>query len=182
MKRNRLLTIIGFAVLSSLLSNGVVASEKLDDATILAIFDQANATDIYIGRLGAKYGYTEEVRALGVMVATDHVAVQQMGRDLAKKLSIIPTPPDNDTSVADQAKSVLSLQRVRGEEFDEAYLRHEIVFHQSVINAIKSTLLPAIENREFVDLVNKVLPGFEHHLAVTKKVAAKMGLDQEDLD
>ena len=178
MKYNCLLTVVSIFVLNGLLSNGVVASSKLDDATILAIFDQANSIDIYTGRLGAKYGYSEDVRALGKMVATDHVAVQQMGRDLAKKLNIIPTPPDHDTSVADQAKAVSSLQSVSGPEFDKAYLLHEIAFHQSVIDAIKSTLLPAIKNKEFVSLVTKVLPGFEHHLAATKAVAAKMGLDQ----
>jgi hypothetical protein len=61
------------------------AAGALDDATILAIFDQANTADIVTGRLGAKYGASEEVRALGKMVATDHVAVLQMGRDIREE-------------------------------------------------------------------------------------------------
>lgn len=158
-------------------SNGAIAEGKLNDATILAIFDQANSVDIYTGRLGAKYGNSEEVRELGRMVATDHVAVQQMGRDLAKKLDILPTPPDNDTSAADQAKTVALLQSKSGVEFDKAYLQHEIAFHQSVINAVKETLLPSIKNNEFKNLVKKILPGFEHHLAETKAVAKKLGVD-----
>jgi putative membrane protein len=178
MKCTRLLVVISIAALNGIWSNGAAADGKLDDATILAIFDQANSVDIYTGRLGAKDGYTEEVRALGRMVAADHVAVQQMGRDLAKKLNIIPTPPDNDTSVADEAKTVSSLQAVTGQEFDRAYLRHEIAFHQSVIEAIRKTLLPATKNSELASLIKKVLPGFEHHLAATKAVAAKMHLDQ----
>jgi hypothetical protein len=40
------------------------------------------------------------------MGARDHVAVQQMGRELAKKLNIVPTPPDGDSSV--EARSGLS--------------------------------------------------------------------------
>lgn len=179
MKCDRLLlVVVSIAALNGLWSHDAVAGGKLDDATILAIFDQANSVDIYTGRLGAKNGYTEEVRALGRMVATDHVAVQQMGRDLAKKLNIVPTPPDDDTSVADQAKTVSSLQSVTGLEFDRAYLRHEIAFHQSVIDAIKKTLLPAIKNNELANLFKKVLPGFEHHLVATKAVAAKISLDQ----
>ncbi|MEY2333636.1 DUF4142 domain-containing protein [Acidithiobacillus ferrianus] len=178
MRYHRLLVIVSMAALNGLWSCGAIAGGTLDDATIFAIFDQANAVDIYTGRLGAKYGHTEEVRALGKMVATDHVAVQQMGRDLAKKLHIFPTPPDGDTSVADQAKTVSSLQSAIGPEFDRVYLQHEIVFHQSVIDAIKKTLLPAIQNSEFAGLVKNVLPGFEHHLAATKAVAAKIGLDQ----
>lgn len=177
MKFNPSLFMAGLTILLALSSHGAVAGGKLDDATILAIFDQANSVDIFTGRLGAKYGNSEDVRALGRMVATDHVAVQQMGRDLAKKLDIIPTPPDNDTSVSDHAKTVSLLQSKTGADFDKAYLRHEIAFHQSVINAIKGTLLPAIKNGELRNLLKNVLPGFEHHLAATKAVAVKMGVE-----
>jgi putative membrane protein len=152
------------------------AAGALDDATILAIFDQANTADIVTGRLGAKYGASEEVRALGKMVATDHVAVQQMGRDLAKKLKLMPTPPDNDTSVADCALVVALLRSKTGADFDKAYLQYEVTFHQSVVDAVKGTLLPAIKNDELRNLMNTVLPGFEHHLAATKAVAMKMGV------
>ena len=148
----------------------------LDDATILAIFDQANAADIVTGRLGAKYGASEEVRALGRMVASDHTAVQQMGRDLALKLKIVPTPPDNDTSAADLARAVALPQSKTGAEFDKAYLHYEVAFHQSVVDAIKGTLLPAIKNDELKNLMKSVLPGFEQHLAATRAVARKMGV------
>jgi len=169
--------IAGVIALSALFSNAGVAGEKLDDATILAIFDQANAVDIFTGRFGAKYGNSAEVRELGVMTATDHVAVQQMGRDLAKKVGIFPLPPDNDTSVADLAKTISFLKTKSGPEFDKAYLKHEVVFHQSVVDAVKGTLLPAIRNDEFKELVKTVLPGFEHHLAETKALAKKFGVE-----
>lgn len=151
------------------------AGGTLDDATILAVFDQANEADILTGRLGAKYGSSEEVRALGRMVATDHVVVQQMARDLCKKLNIVPTPPDNDTSVTDYAKVVSILQSKRGADFDRAYLQHEVAFHQSVVDAMKGTLLPAVRNNEIRKLFNSVVPGFESHLAATKAAARKLG-------
>lgn len=169
------------AFLSTLLIMGcmtthVFAQTKLDDATIFAIFDQANMSDVWVGRIGAKKGYTEEVRTLAKMVATDHEAVEQMGRDLAKKLGVIPTPPENDSSAANLAKTVKMLQSKAGAEFDKAYLRHELAFHQSVITAIESTLLPAAQHEDLKALINKVLPGLVHHLAETKAVAAKLGI------
>lgn len=176
MNCNRTFVAAGLIIFTAFLRNSASAGEKLDDATILAIFDQANSVDIFTGRLGAKYGHSAAVRALGKMVANDHVAVQQMGRDLAKKLDILPTPPDNDSSVSEQTKTVALLQSKSGPEFDQAYLRHEMVFHQSVIDAVKGTLLPAISNNEFRSLVVKVLPGFEHHLAETKTVAKGLGV------
>lgn len=149
---------VGAVVAAGMLSTQSNASAKLDDATILAIFDQTNTADLWVGRLAVKKGQSEDVQMLGKMVAVDHVAVQQMGRDLATKLGIIPTPPDNDSSAENLAKTVAMLQSKSGADFDRAYLQHELLFHQSVVDAIKKTLLPAIENQELKALVTKVLP------------------------
>jgi putative membrane protein len=177
MKLSRISVAAASLVAAISFSASASAEGKLDDATILAIFDQANSMDIYTGRLGAKRGQSEEVRTLGKMVATDHVTVQQMGRDLAKKLGILPTPPDNDSSVADHAKAVSLLQAKSGVEFDKAYLKYEVAYHRSVIDAVRGTLLPAVGNDELRKLVTNVLPGFEHHLAATQAVARKLGVE-----
>lgn len=169
--------LIGVIVSVFLLNTHVYAGEKLDDATIFAIFDETNTADVWAGRIAVKRAHSEDVRELGKMVATDHEAVQQMWRDLAKKLGVIPSPPQNNTSVEKLAQSVALLQSKSGREFDKVYLQHEIIFHQSVIDAIKITLLPAIKNEQFRVLVNQALPGFEHHLAETKAVAKKLGVE-----
>ncbi|MGB0681949.1 MAG: DUF4142 domain-containing protein [Magnetovibrionaceae bacterium] len=148
----------------------------LDDETIFAIFDQANMADIATGRLGWTKGHHEDVRALARMVVTDHTAVQQMGRDLAAKLDILGTPPANDMSWGSLAKTLADLSVLSGPEFDAAYLRHEVAFHSAVIEAVRTTLLPSIEDEAFKGLVVKVLPGFEHHLAETKATADRLGL------
>jgi putative membrane protein len=148
----------------------------LSDAAILSIFDQANMADITTARLGYKKGQAPEVRALALMVMTDHVAVQQMGRDLAAKLGIVAVPPDDDMAPAALAESYGTLQGLSGTAFDAAYLRYEIAFHASVIDAIETVLLPAIQASELKDLITQVLPGFQHHLTETRRVAEALGV------
>ncbi len=152
------------------------AGTSLNDETIYAIFDQANMADISTGRLGWKKAHAKEVRNLAKMVVSDHSAVQQMGRDMAIELGYVGTPPDNDTSVSQLAVDLAKLEALDGSAFDRAYLRHEVDFHSGVIAAIKGTLLPAIKNPKFKTLLQKVLPGFEHHLAETKKLAKKFNV------
>lgn len=176
MQRQSKALLAGVLASAALFGTTVMAGPKLNDATILAIFDQANGADIATARLGFKKGHSNEVKALARMVATDHEAVQQMGRELARKLNVIPAPPDNDTSAEAHAKAIAALQSKSGTDFDAAYLRHEIAFHASVIDAVKGTLLPAAENEELRALIKKVLPGFEHHLAATKEAARKLGV------
>lgn len=153
----------------------IMAETKLDDATILAIFDQANMADISTGRLGLKKARAEEVKALARMVVTDHEHVQHLGREVAREMGVVPLPPDNDKSVENQAKALAMMESKSGVEFDKAYLLHEIAFHQSVIDAIQDSLLPAAKDARLKALIEKVLPGFQHHLAATKSAAKKLG-------
>ena len=160
---------------SASLNSQPAAVHTLDDAAIFAIFDEVNAADIWTARLGAKNCHAQEVCELARMVASDHEQVQQMMRDLARKLAITPVPPDSDSNAQDHAKAIALLQDKSGADFDRAYLLHEIEFHSAAVRAVKQTLLPTIQNAEFKALVQNVLPGFEQHLAETAEVAHKLG-------
>lgn len=169
--------LLGGVLLSAVASVPLVAATpRLDDATAFAIFDQATTADIWTGRLGVKYGESAQVRDLAKMVVTEHEAVQQMGREWAKQAGVMAQPPANDASAQNLANAIATLQSKSGREFDEAYLRHEMAFHQSVIDTIKASLLPAVQNAEFKALMEKLLPNFEHHLAATKEAARTLGI------
>lgn len=154
--------------------DSTVSAAALDDATIVAIFDAANTADIETGKLAAKRGSTKAVRDLGAMFARDHEAVRQQGRDLAKKLGVTPTPPKDDTSAKDQAKVMATLRAKHGADFDKAYLEHEVAFHKAVIDAVTTTLLPAIKNPELKDLVTKVAPAFQAHMLAAQHLEEQL--------
>jgi len=145
----------------------------LDDPTIVAIFDYANTEDIETGALAAKKGSTKEVRDFGAMLERDHKAVRQMGRDLAKKLNVTPTPPKDDKSAKDHAAVMKKLKGLSGAAFDKAFLENEVAYHDAVIQAVQNTLLPAIQNAELKDLVVKVAPNFVAHRDAAKNLLAK---------
>jgi putative membrane protein len=146
----------------------------LDDATIVAIFDNANTVDIETGKLAAERGSSNEVRQFGAMLARDHEMVRQQGRDLAKKLGVTPTPPAGDQSAREQAAVIHRLSSLRGGEFDRAFLQREVQFHKDVIAAIETTLLPAIKNEELRALVVKVTPAFQAHLAMAENLLTRV--------
>ncbi len=151
----------------------VAPAPALDDPTIVAIFDNANSFDIETGKLAAKRGQSNEVRQFGAMLARDHAMVRQQGRDLAKKLAVTPTPPAGDQSAKDQAATLHQLNGLHGATFDRAFLQHEVTFHQQVIAAIQSTLLPAIKNAELKALVVKVAPAFQAHLVMAENLGKR---------
>ncbi|HEX4683200.1 MAG TPA: DUF4142 domain-containing protein [Gemmatimonadaceae bacterium] len=138
-------------------------ADKLDDPTIVAIFDAANTWDIETGSLAEKKASSKDVRDFGHMIARDHGAVRQQGRDLAKKLGVTPTPPKNFAMVKDHEAAMKTLESLHGREFDKAFLEHEVAYHKAVIDAMNTTLLPSLQNQEVKDLVIKVAPAFKAH-------------------
>ena len=55
------------------------------------------------------------------------------------------------------------LRSLSGKDFDRAFLQHEIDFHNAVIDAVTTTLLPATKNAQLKDLETKVAPAFVAH-------------------
>ncbi|MEO5815116.1 MAG: DUF4142 domain-containing protein [Gemmatimonadaceae bacterium] len=162
------LGIIGAAGLAlvgaTFIARPAAAQAKLDDPTIVAIFDAANTFDIESSGLAARKGTTKAIRDFGAMLVHDHTMVRGQGRDLAKKLGVTPTPPKDFGMAKDQDAAMKKLKGLSGKAFDRAYLEHEVAYHKAVIDAINGTLLPALKNQEVKDLVIKVAPAFKAHM------------------
>lgn len=143
---------------------GAQRAPRLNDATIIAIFDAANTRDIEHGQLAVERGTTKEVRDFGAMLVRDHEHVRQLGRDLAAKLQVTPTPPKNKRADRDQVRDMKRLRRMKGAAFDTAFARFERDYHDKVIDEIHEQLLPAIKNPELRALVVQVAPAFKAHM------------------
>lgn len=150
------------------------AAAKLDDPTIVAIFDAANQWDIQTGTVAERKGSTQAVRDFGAMLVRDHSAVLKSAQDLAKQLGVTPTPPKNFGMVKDHEDAMKELDAAKGHAFDVAFLQHEIAFHQAVIDAANNTLVPSLQNQQVKDLVVKVAPNFAAHKLAAENLLAKI--------
>ncbi|HEX9219959.1 MAG TPA: DUF4142 domain-containing protein [Gemmatimonadaceae bacterium] len=139
------------------------SAPKLDDPTIVAIFDAANSYDMETGSLAVSRGHSQAVRDFGGMLIRDHQNVRQQGRDLATSLAVTPTPPPHFALAKAHAAAMRSLRTLTGNAFDRAFLKQEVDFHNAVIDDVTHTLLPAIQNAQVKDLVTKVAPAFVAH-------------------
>jgi putative membrane protein len=136
---------------------------KIDDPTIVAIFDAANTYDIETGGLAVKKARSKQVHEFGEMLVRDHKNVRQQGRDLAASLKVTPTPPRDFALAKAHADAMKKLRSLNGTAFDRAFLQHEIDFHNAVIDAVTKSLLPATQNAQLKDLETKVAPAFVAH-------------------
>ena len=146
------------------------SAQKLDDPTIVAIFDAANTWDIESAVLGAQKSHNKDVVALAQMFVRDHTNVRQQGRYLAKKLNVTPTPPKDFPLAQVHTDAMAKLRSASAASFDREYLQNEVDYHKAVIDAINGTLLPAIQNAELKALVVKVAPAFQAHMIAAQNL------------
>ena len=107
---------------------------------------------------------------------TDHTGVNQSAVDLVTKLKV--TPQDNPTSQSLKSggdANLASLTALKGAAFDKAYIDHEVVYHQQVLDAVDKTLIPSAKNEELKALLVKVRPAFVAHLEHAKMIQSSMG-------
>ena len=160
----RLVAYSSLATLGGLSAAAVGAQSKaIDDATIVAIFDAANTYDIEAGALAEKKTKNHDIHEFAEMLQRDHKAVRQQGRDLAASLKVTPTPPADFALAKAHTDAMAKLRSLTGPAFDRAFLQNEVDFHNAVINAVTTTLLPATQNAQLKDLETRVAPAFVAH-------------------
>jgi putative membrane protein len=153
------------------------AAAKLDDPTIVAIFDATNTATIETNRLAETRAVSADVKALAHHFATDHQTVRQKGRDLAKKLDVTPTPPADRSSAKEHEQVMARLRAAPKAKFDCTFLEHEVAYHKAVLDAVSGTLMPAIQNAELKAFVEQVAPAFQGHMMAAENLAKKHGCE-----
>jgi len=152
------------------------AAEGPSDPQIAAIVVTANQVDIDAGKLAQTKASAKEVKDFAQLMITDHSGVNKSATELVTKLKVTPEP--NDTSKSLQKggdDNLAALKKLEGAAFDKAYVDHEVVYHQAVLDAVDKTLIPSASNAELKALLIKVRPAFVAHLQHAKQLQASLG-------
>src|SRR3954469_23052700 len=146
------------------------------DPQIAGIVQTANKIDIDQAKLALKKSKNPQVKEFANQMISDHTNLEKSVNDLAKKLGV--TPQDSPTSkqlkqqATDETKKLTSL---RGDAFDKEYASHEVAYHQAVIDAAKTTLIPNAKNAELKSAVEGAAPLLQGHLEHAQQLEKSLG-------
>ncbi len=152
-----------------------LAQSGPSDAQIAGIVVTANRVDVDAGKLAEKMASNLEVKAFASQMVTDHTGVNQQAAALVKRLNI--APEDSDVSKSLQKggdENIAKLKQLKGNAFDKAYVDHEVVYHQAVLDALDKTLIPSAKNVELKETLVKVRPAFVGHLEHAKHIQSSL--------
>jgi putative membrane protein len=152
------------------------APTAITDPQIAMIVVVANSGDSAAGELAKTKGTNAEVKEFGQRMVTDHGAVNAEATALVTKLNVTPEESDASRSMAaDGQANMTNLQGQSGAAFDKAYIDHEVMMHQQVLDALDQQLIPGAQNAELKALLEKVRPAIASHLESAKAIQTKLG-------
>src|SRR2546421_6906467 len=163
------------AALSILGSAALAQGAKPTDPQIAHIAYTAGVIDIAAAKQAIEKGGNKDVKAFAQDMVRDHEAVNKQALDLVKKLKV--TPEDNDTSKAlskQATEKLAELAKLKGAEYDKAYVANEIAYHKAVNGALETQLIPSASNAELKSLLQTGLKIFQGHQQHAEQVTAKL--------
>ena len=141
------------------------------DAQIVGIVTTADQIDISYAKLALSKTNNKQVRDFAQQMITDHTSVQNSVNGIAAKLNVTPADSGTSNSLNAQAQQMMQkLQGLRGKAFEKAYIDNEVTYHQAVINATKTVLIPSAQNAELKSALEGATPLFEGHLQHAERV------------
>ena len=165
----------GLAAVLALFAATCFAQGGPSDPQIAAIVVTANQVDIDAGKLAQSKGQSKAVKDFGKMMVTDHTGVNKQASALVKKLGVKPEESDTSKSIKKGGdENLANLKKLKGKEFDKAYIDHEVAYHQQVLDAVDKTLIPNAQNADLKALLVKVRPAFVAHLEHAKHLQSSL--------
>jgi len=155
------------------------APPDLSDPEVAHVAVTANSIDIELARVAMTKADNAEVKAFARTMITDHSAVNGQAAALAGRLGV--TPRDNPVSqllLTGAQAARASLGKLRGRAFDRAYVDREVAYHQAVLDALDSLLIPTTDNAELKKLLVDVRPAIATHLAHAKALQGSLADDR----
>jgi len=141
------------------------------DPQIVGIVSVADQIDIDYAKLALSKAKDQQVRDFAQQMITDHSAVQKSVDGLAAKLNVTPAGSETSNSLKTQAQQTMQkLQGLKGKDFEKAYVDNEVTYHQAVINATKTVLIPSAQNPDLKSALQGAVPLFEGHLQHAERV------------
>jgi putative membrane protein len=172
MKTSNFFNVCAFTMIFSVVTSlSVNAQGKLSDAEVASVAVIANQSDIDFAAIAKEKSKNKEVLRFAETMTNDHKAVIAQAVALVTKLGV--TPQENAVGKgmqADAENTKKMLKAKSGKEFDKAYIDNEVAYHQAVIGAVETVLIPESDNAELKALLTSIVPALKAHLAQAQGV------------
>ncbi len=160
---HRVLSVVVFLAPLVALAQAPAKSDSAFQTETLQNLHAANLMEIAAGKLAKSKGTTQEIRAYGAQLVSDHTAADKQVTAVAKKLGVKLSTPPKDASLA-------ALGGLKGTAFDTSFTNMMVQDHEKAIAMVKEAQGHST-NPDVTALLNALLPTLEKHRATAAGLA-----------
>lgn len=147
----------------------------MTDGNIAAIVMAADETEIDAAQLALDKSGNQMVREYAQLMITQHEWADVQTMELLRRTDITRVPDATVQQLQTRRSETLDALATRsGEDFDVAYIDHEVEMHRWLINTLDQSLLPAAQEDDLEMWLTQLRPVMVEHLTEAERVQASL--------
>jgi len=146
----------------------------MSDANLLGKAEAGDSAEVAIAKYMMSNTKNAGVRSYADLLQKDHGKGISQVEATAKKASLTPQAPPNDTTTQEASHVIDRLKGLNGNDRDTAFVNHEIQDHQNDIADTKAAISSA-QNPDVKALLQKELPELQKHLDRAQSLSKQLG-------
>jgi putative membrane protein len=112
----------------------------MSHSNVLSVLDTIDQIEIDAGELANQKATSQNVRSFASRLAHEHASCTQERHHLAEKMDVEPKTPQLALALeVTHEESNNVLRRKSGRDFDEAYIKDQIMMHEQLIKLVQDT-------------------------------------------
>ena len=140
---------------------------------LLSRLELANTAEIETSELATKQAQSPAVKKMASTLLAHHRQNRTELESLAQQKNVDLVPAEGGSTSRDTA-GVLALRGLQGAAFDSAFVTAQIEAHETNIDAIRSQLLPAAQDAEVRQFLQKTQTAMEKHLGGLREIQGQL--------
>jgi putative membrane protein len=137
---NAVVAVFAGSLLSACASVEEFMPLTMSHANVLAVLNTVDELEVDAGELGKNKAASPSVRSFASRLAQEHTSSIQDRKRLAEKMDVEPKEPQLASALElRRGESKSLLEEKSGRDFDEAYIKDQIVLHEHMIKLLQDT-------------------------------------------
>jgi putative membrane protein len=133
----------------------------------------ANQSEVSLAKLAQQKASHQEVKDFAKQLENDHTQAQSQLQQVAQKDKV--QLPQSDQPPAKENTAEQKLSSLSGEQFDKAYIQHEIRDHKKAISMAENAS-KSLNDPDAKQYAQTVLPQLQEHLNKAEQIGQQLGV------
>jgi len=145
------------------------------DAQILGLLSRLNGGRMAAAELAKERATNPEVRELAEMLDQEHVEMQRQLNDLASRMNLTPSAPEDSAAIVEANEDLAELQRqTAGREWDEEFVDELEDWQEDTRDAL-TRAIESTQSDELRQALMEMRSTVEQHLQRTTQLKERLG-------